>query len=224
MMPLALTMLVDQVANGGQVLVSALRFSGEEATMDQKHGVGWIELICGSMFSGKSEELIRRVRRAQIAKQKVQVFKPRLDDRYQAEKVASHNGMHLDAIVVREAKDILHLLDPDTTVVAIDEGQFFDWTIADVCGFLADTGRRVIIAGLDMDFRGEPFGPMPLLMAQAERVDKLQAICVVCGAPASRSQRLINGQPASYDDPVIMVGADEVYEARCRHCHQVPKK
>jgi len=190
----------------------------------QAQSKGWIEVICGSMFSGKTEELIRRVRRAQIAKQKVQVFKPRLDDRYQVEKVSSHNGMHLDAIVVREAKEILQLVEPDTTVVAIDEGQFFDWTIADVCNFLADSGRRVIIAGLDMDFRGEPFGPMPLLMAQAEKVDKLQAICVVCGAPASRTQRLINGQPASYDDPVIMVGASEVYQARCRHCHQVPKK
>ncbi|MGA9350219.1 MAG: thymidine kinase [Anaerolineae bacterium] len=185
---------------------------------------GWIEVICGGMFSGKTEELIRRVRRAQIAGQKVQVFKPRLDDRYLVEKVASHGGMHLDAVVVGEARDIPQLVDSDTTVVAIDEGQFFDWTIADVCSFLADNGRRVIIAGLDMDFRGEPFGPMPLLMAQAEMVDKLQAICVVCGMPASRSQRLINGQPASYDDPVIRVGASEVYEARCRHCHQVPKK
>ncbi len=185
---------------------------------------GWIEVICGSMFSGKTEELIRRVRRAQIARQKVQVFKPRLDDRYQVEKVASHNGVHLDAVVVGEAKEILQLVDSDTDVVVIDEGQFFDWTIADVCNLLADDGRRVIIAGLDTDFRGEPFGPMPLLMAQAERVDKLQAICVVCGAPASRSQRLINGRPAFYDDPIIMVGADEVYEARCRHCHQVPRK
>jgi thymidine kinase len=185
---------------------------------------GWIEVICGSMFSGKTEELIRRVRRAQIARQKVQVFKPRLDNRYQAEKVASHTGMHLDATIVGEAKEIPQLVHSDTEVVVIDEGQFFDWTIADVCSFLADSGRRVIIAGLDMDFRGEPFGPMPLLMAQAEKVDKLQAICVVCGAPASRSQRLINGQPAFYDDPVIMVGAEEVYEARCRHCHQVPRK
>jgi len=190
----------------------------------QRQDQGWIEVICGSMFSGKTEELIRRVRRAQIARQKVQVFKPRLDDRYQYEKVASHTGMHLDAIVVGEAGEIPQLVAPDTTVVAIDEGQFFDWTIADVCGFLADSGRRVIIAGLDLDFRGEPFGPMPLLMAQAERVDKLQAICVVCGAPASRTQRLINSQPASYDDPVIMVGAEEVYEARCRHCHEVPRK
>ena len=192
--------------------------------MYQRQDHGWIEVICGSMFSGKTEELIRRVRRAQIARQKVQVFKPRLDDRYQFERVASHTGMHLDAIVVEGAREIPPLVAPDTTVVVIDEGQFFDWTIADVCGFLADNGRRVIIAGLDLDFRGEPFGPMPLLMAQAERVDKLQAICVVCGAPASRTQRLINGQPASYDDPVIMVGAEEVYEARCRHCHQVPKK
>jgi len=176
------------------------------------------------MFSGKTEELIRRVRRAQIARQKVQVFKPRLDNRYQVEKVSSHNGVHLDAVVVGEAKEIPQLVDPDTTVVAIDEGQFFDWTIADVCNFLADNGWRVIIAGLDMDFRGEPFGPMPLLMAEAEKVDKLQAICVVCGMPASRTQRLINGQPASRDDPVIMVGANEVYEARCRHCHQMPKE
>ena len=192
--------------------------------MYQRQDHGWIEVICGSMFSGKTEELIRRTRRAQIARQKVQVFKPRLDDRYQFERVASHTGMHLDAIVVGGAREIPQLVAPDTTVVVIDEGQFFDWTIADVCDFLADNGRRVIIAGLDLDFRGEPFGPMPLLMAQAERVDKLQAICVVCGAPASRTQRLINGQPASYDDPVIMVGADEVYEARCRHCHQAPKK
>ena len=192
--------------------------------MYQRQDRGWIEVICGSMFSGKTEELIRRVRRAQIARQKVQVFKPRLDDRYQFERVASHTGMHLDAVAVGEAKEILQLVDSGTDVVVIDEGQFFDWTIADVCNLLADNGRRVIIAGLDTDFRGEPFGPMPLLMAQAERVDKLQAICVVCGAPASRSQRLINGRPAFYDDPIIMVGADEVYEARCRHCHQVPRK
>ena len=192
--------------------------------MYQRQGGGWIEVICGSMFSGKTEELIRRVRRAQIARQKVQVFKPRLDDRYLVEKVASHNGMHLDAVVVGGAKEIPQLVDPDTTVVAIDEGQFFDWAIADVCNLLASNGRRMIIAGLDMDFRSEPFGPVPLLMAQAEKVDKLQAICVVCGAPASRTQRLVNGQPAFYDDPVIMVGASEVYEARCRHCYQVARK
>lgn len=192
--------------------------------MYRRHEGGWIELICGSMFSGKTEELIRRVKRAQIARQKVQVFKPSLDTRYVEEKVSSHNGVHLEAIPVQEARDILALVEPQTTVVAIDEVQFFDWSIAEVCNALADRGKRVIVAGLDMDFRGEPFGPMPLLMAQAEMVDKLQAICVVCGAPASRTQRLIDGQPASYDDPVIMVGASEVYEARCRHCHQVPGK
>ena len=192
--------------------------------MYQQHKGGWVEVICGSMFSGKTEELIRRVRRAQIARQKVQVFKPSLDDRYTLEKVTSHNGMGLDATLITEAREILDWVEPDTAVVAIDEVQFFDWTIAGVCNTLAENGKRVIVTGLDMDFRGEPFGPMPLLMAEAERVDKLSAICVVCGAPASRTQRLIDGQPASYDDPVIMVGASEVYEARCRHCHRVKQR
>lgn len=192
--------------------------------MYQRQNGGWIEVICGSMFSGKTEELIRRVRRAEIARQKVQVFKPAIDDRYTAKKVASHNGVHWEAISVESAQVVLTLVEPDTTVVAIDEAQFFDWAIADVCNRLAGQGVRVIVAGLDMDFRGEPFGPMPLLMAQAERVDKFQAICVVCGSPASRTQRLINDRPAWYDDPVIMVGASEVYEARCRHCHQVPRR
>jgi thymidine kinase len=186
------------------------------------HKAGWIEVICGSMFSGKSEELIRRVRRAEIAKQKVQVFKPSIDDRYSSTNVASHSGYFWDAIPAHEAKDILMQVLPDTDVVAIDEVQFFDWSIADICSALADRGVRVIVAGLDQDFRGEPFGPMPLLMAQAEVVDKLQAICVVCGAPASRTQRLINGKPAAYSDPIILVGTSEVYEARCRRCHQVP--
>lgn len=185
---------------------------------------GRVELICGGMFAGKTEELIRRVRRAEIARQKVQVFKPAVDDRYTAEKVSSHNGVHLEAAVVTSAQEILNQVDPDTTVVAIDEAQFFDWRIAEVASELANRGVRVMVAGLDMDFRGEPFGPMPILMAQAERVDKLQAICVVCGAPAARTQRLVNGQPASYDDPVILVGAQEAYEARCRHCHSVPRE
>ena len=182
---------------------------------------GSIEVICGSMFSGKTEELIRRVRRAQFAKQKVQVFKPRLDDRYAVERVHSHNGLHWQAAPVERAADILEQIEPDTTVVAIDEAQFFDPGIVEVCEALANRGIRVIVAGLDMDFRGEPFGPMPRLMAQAEQVDKLQAICVVCGAPASRSQRLIDGRPAARDDPIILVGASEVYEARCRKCHVV---
>jgi len=185
---------------------------------------GWVEVICGSMFSGKTEELIRRVKRAEIARQKVQVFKPAIDNRYHVDKVTSHSGAMLAAVVVDSAAEIAKRLAPDTAVVAIDEAQFFDVEIAPLCRRLADRGLRVIVAGLDMDFRGEPFGAMPLLMAQAEVVDKLQAICVRCGAPASRTQRLIDGRPASYNDPVIMVGAAEVYEARCRRCHEVPGK
>ncbi len=183
---------------------------------------GWLEIVCGSMFSGKTEELIRRAKRAVIAKQKVQVFKPSVDTRYVHERVTSHSGANFQAAPVAQAADILKNLAEDTEVVAIDEAQFFDWSIAEVCNELANRGLRVIVAGLDMDFRGEPFGPVPILMAQAERVDKLQAICQQCGAPASRTQRLINGQPAAYDDPVILVGAEEVYEARCRVCHCVP--
>ena len=192
--------------------------------MRHSYSGGWIEIVCGSMFSGKTEELIRRVRRARIAQQKVQVFKPALDHRFGSQKVASHNGVHWEAVPVGKAREILERLSSDTTVVAVDEAQFFDWEISDVCNELAENGLRVILAGLDMDFRGEPFGPMPLLMAEAEEVTKLQAICVVCGAPASRTQRLINSEPAAYDDPVILVGGSESYEARCRNCHQIPGK
>ena len=186
---------------------------------------GWIELVCGSMFSGKTEELLRRIRRAEIARKKVQLFKPTIDNRYGLVRVASHDGIaREDAVVVCNAEDVLRRLEVDTEVVAVDEVQFFDETIADVCDHLADRGMRVIAAGLDQDFRGEPFGPMPLLLARAERVDKLHAICVVCGASASRTQRLIDGRPARYDDPVILVGGSESYEARCRNCHEVPGK
>ena len=183
---------------------------------------GSLEVICGSMFSGKTEELIRRLKRAQIARQRVQVFKPRLDNRYAVEAVASHSGILHDALPVDDTAEMRRLLDTAATVVAIDEVQFFDRAVADFCRELADSGVRVIVAGLDLDFRGEPFGPMPVLMAEAELVSKLQAICVVCGAPASRTQRLINDDPASYNDPIIMVGAQEVYEARCRLHHRVP--
>ncbi len=189
-----------------------------------KPSSGWIEVVCGSMFSGKTEELIRRVRRAQIARQKVQVFKPAMDTRYARRKVASHNGMQVQAVPVESTAQLRALIEPGTTVVAIDEVQFFDDQVVVLCEELADHGTRVIVAGLDMDFRGEPFGPVPTLMARAERVDKLQAICVVCGGPASRTQRLIDNQPAAYDDPVILVGASEVYEARCRGCHEVRMK
>ena len=182
---------------------------------------GHIELICGSMFSGKTEELIRRLRRATIAKQQVQVFKPIIDDRYHVERVTSHNGAGFEAMPVASAREILTAVSPTTTVVAIDEVQFFDPDVITVCETLADQGKRVICAGLDTDFRGIPFGPLPNLLARAEEVQKLHAICVVCGQEASRTQRLIEGQPAAYDDPIVLVGAAEVYEARCRGCHQV---
>ncbi len=186
--------------------------------MEQK---GRIELICGSMFSGKTEELIRRIRRATIAKQTVQVFKPAIDKRYHAEQVTSHAGTNTDATPVASAADILTNINDDVDVVAVDEVQFFDWQIVEVVQELANRGYRVLCAGLDMDFRGEPFGPMPIILANAEIVDKLRAICVVCGDEASRTQRLIDGEPAAWDDPVVMVGAAEVYEARCRQCHAV---
>jgi thymidine kinase len=186
---------------------------------------GWIELICGSMFSGKTEELLRRVLRAEIARKQVQVFKPQIDNRYGIERVASHDGVaREDVMVVRSPGELLACVEDNTEVVAIDEVQFLDWTIADVCTRLADQGKRVMAAGLDQDFRGEPFGPMPLLLALAERVDKLSAICVQCGGDASRTQRLIDGRPARYDDPIILVGGSESYEARCRQCHEVPGK
>lgn len=183
---------------------------------------GWVEVVCGSMFSGKSEELIRRVKRANIARQSVQVFKPKIDDRYHETAVVSHSGDQTDAVAVASVEEILNSILPDVEVVAIDEVQFFDGKIVGLCQDLADRGIRVIVAGLDQDFKGEPFGPTPQLLAVAEYVTKLQAICSVCGAPANRNQRLINGQPAGSDDPVILVGAAEAYEARCRHCHEVP--
>jgi thymidine kinase len=161
------------------------------------------------------------VRRAKIARQKVQVFKPAIDTRYNDRDVTSHDGMQIEAVPVADTVGLRAAIEPDTTVVALDEVQFYGGDIVALCEELADRGVRVVVAGLDTDFRGEPFGPMPELMARAERVDKLQAICVVCGGPASRTQRLINGLPAAIDDPVILVGASEVYQARCRRCHEV---
>lgn len=184
---------------------------------------GWVEVICGSMFSGKSEELIRRVTRAQFAKQNIAVFKPKLDNRYSDQSVVSHNGSSVIAKPISHSVEILHHVEADVDLVAIDEVQFFDEGIVRVVQQLANSGHRVVVAGLDQDFRGEPFGPMPPLLAIAEQVTKLQAVCTVCGSPASRTQRLINGQPACYHDPVILVGASEAYEPRCRHHHEVPK-
>ncbi|OQY48141.1 MAG: thymidine kinase [Anaerolineaceae bacterium 4572_78] len=185
---------------------------------------GWIEVICGSMFSGKTEELIRRLRRARYAKLNIQVFKPALDNRYTPSKVNSHAGNQFQAVVVESVSEIAGLIKDGTDVIAIDEIQFFSQDIIQLCQSLADDGKRVIVGGLDMDFRGEPFGPIPALMAKSEMVDKLQAICVVCGAFATRTQRLVDGEPAPYDAPIILIGAEEVYEARCRQCHQVPTR
>ena len=188
-----------------------------------RHTHGSIEVVCGSMFSGKTDELIRRLVRARIAKQKVQVFKPAIDVRYAVEKVTSHAGSNYEAIPVEKAAEIRGKLDSDTTVVGIDEAQFFDPEVVQIADELASRGIRVLVAGLDTDFRGEPFGPMPLLMSRAEHVDKLHAICMVCGEEASRTQRLVNGKPARFDDPVVIVGASELYEARCRLHHEVPR-
>jgi len=190
--------------------------------MDKNNGS--VEVICGSMFSGKTEEMIRRLRRARIAKQAVQVFKPAIDTRYNAEKVTSHAGMDFEAQPVKKSEDILPNLKSETTVVGIDEAQFFDEGIVEVIEQLAERGLRVIVNGLDTNFRGEPFGFVPVIMARADKVDKLQAICMVCGEPASRTQRLVNGKPAKYYDPVVIVGAAELYEARCRHHHEVPRE
>ena len=185
---------------------------------------GWIEVVAGVMFSGKSEELLRRVRRATIARKRVQLFKSHLDDRYAGLfSVSSHDGRSADAIPVDTSEQIAVRLDPAAQVVAIDEAQFLDQGIVRLATALAERGRRVILAGTDTDFRGEPFGAMPDLMAVAEVVDKLHAICVLCGGPASRNQRLIGGRPAPYDSPTIMVGAADAYEARCRACHVVPR-
>ncbi len=182
------------------------------------HGAGSIEVVCGSMFSGKTEELLRRVRRAQIARQKVQVFKPQIDNRYSADHVQSHNANRVASRPVERARDILKYVDDNTRVVGIDEAQFFDESVIEVAQKLAYRGMRVIVAGLDMDFRGQPFGPMPKLLAIAEDVTKLSAVCVVCGNPASRTQRI--AAPTGDSDNKVLVGAKEYYEARCRFCHE----
>jgi thymidine kinase len=192
--------------------------------MYQMYRPGYIEVIAGCMFAGKTEELIRRIKVLEFAKKNVLVFKPALDNRYSDTKVVSHGGSAVDSIVVENARQILEFVRDDTDVVAIDEVQFFDKDIMLVCDYLAKKGVRVMAAGLDTDFRAEPFGVMPQLITDAEFVTKLTAVCMKCGAPATRTQRLVNGRPASYHDPIIMVGASEAYEARCRHCHEVLDK
>ncbi len=193
--------------------------------MDLQLKDGWLEVISGNMYAGKTEELLRRVRRIEYAKKSIIVFKPKIDNRYSVDEVVSHNNLRTKSIPIRDAKEMLeHLPEELPYAIAIDEIQFFGNDMINAIENLADKGVRIIVAGLDRDFRGEPFGIMPELLSKAEYVTKLFAICQVCGAPATRTQRLIDGRPASYNDPVIMVGAKEQYEARCRHCHVVLDK
>jgi thymidine kinase len=182
----------------------------------QRGNLGWIEVICGSMFSGKSEELIRRMRRAQIARQRVQIFKPKLDNRYSEDHIVSHSDMKLKSQLVVSSSEILDQMDSRTQVIGIDEGQFFDLNLVAVCNKMADMGKRIIVAGLDQDYRGRPFDPMPQLLAIAEYITKTLAICVRCGAPANRTQRMV----ANPDR--LLVGASDLYEARCRLCFEPP--
>jgi len=195
--------------------------------MYRQYREGWLEVICGCMFAGKTEELIRRIKVLQYAKKHIVVLKPQIDQRYSDVDVVSHAGSSIKCIPINEAHEIYTYINADTEVVAIDEVQFFDKEIVTVCNDLANSGKRVMAAGLDMDFRGIPFGVMPELITTAEFVTKLTAVCAKCGAPATRTQRLVNGEPANFHDPIVLVGARESYEARCRHCHQVkdqPKK
>ena len=192
--------------------------------MYQQYKEGWLEVISGCMFAGKTEELIRRMKVLEYAKKKIAVFKPKIDNRYSEDSVVSHAGSSVKSFNIKNAREIFDYIDDSYDVIAIDEVQFFDEEIVEICDHFADQGKRVMVAGLDMDFRGEPFSVMPQLFTHAEFVTKLTAVCMKCGAPATRSQRLIDGHPARYDDPVIQVGASEQYEARCRHCHEVPGK
>lgn len=182
---------------------------------------GWIEVITGPMFAGKTEELLRRVKRLEYAKQNIVVFKPLIDNRYAENEVVSHNKNRTRSVNISQAKEIFEYVDEHTDVVAIDEVQFLDEEAVKICEFLADKGVRVIVSGLDREFRGEPFTFMPRLLAIAEYVTKLTAVCVKCGAPATRTQRIVNGKPARYNDPIVLIGAEESYEARCRRCHKV---
>jgi thymidine kinase len=183
----------------------------------QRDNLGWIEAICGSMFSGKSEELIRRLRRAQIARQRVQIFKPKIDSRFSDDHIVSHSEMKMKSQLVGSASEIPPLVDGRTQVIGIDEAQFFDLELVAVCNRLADMGKRVIVAGLDQDYRGRPFDPMPQLLSVAEYITKTLAICVRCGAPANRTQRTV-------DNPErVLVGATDSYEARCRLCFELPE-
>ena len=192
--------------------------------MAAKQKEGWIEVITGPMFAGKTEELLRRIKRLEYAKKNIILFKPSIDNRYAEDNVISHNKNKARSINISESSDILKYVNKSTDVVAIDEVQFLDEAVIAVIDFLAENGIRVMVSGLDMDFRGEPFSMMPTLLSMAEKVDKLTAVCLICGEPATRTQRIIDGKPARYYDPIVLIGAEENYEARCRKCHKVYRK
>lgn len=194
--------------------------------MYHQYRLGYVEVITGCMFAGKTEELIRRINVLEFAKKKVLVFKPLIDNRYSENAIVSHAGSQATSINAKDAREVYSycIQHPEYDVIAIDEVQFYDEDIILVIEELAKMGKRVMVAGLDTDFRGEPFGVMPKLLTMAEFVTKLTAVCVQCGSPATRTQRLVNDKPAKYSDPIIMVGAAEAYEARCRHCHQIEGK
>lgn len=190
--------------------------------LNQKEG--WIEVITGPMFAGKTEELIRRIKRLEYAKKNIIVFKPVIDNRYAENEVVSHNNNRTKSVNIASVKEIFDHVTNDTDVVAVDEVQFLEPETVEILNYLADKGKRVIVSGLDTDFRGEPFSFMPKLIAIAEFVTKLTAVCVKCSAPATRTQRIVNGKPAKYMDPIVLIGASESYEARCRKCHKVYRK
>lgn len=192
--------------------------------MDANYKLGWVEVVTGPMFAGKSEELLRRINRLQYAKQKFLVFRPRLDNRYSLDELVSHNKNRHKSILIDQASDVLKYVSDDIHAVIIDEIQFLDLSIVSISEQLAARGLRVILGGLDTDFRGEPFAVTAHAIAVSEFVTKLTAICVVCGSPATKTQRIVDNQPASYHDPIVVVGAQEQYEPRCRHCHQVKDK
>ncbi len=191
--------------------------------MEQVSKTGWIEVICGPMFAGKSEELIRRIKRLEYAKKDTLVFKPKIDNRYSEDEIVSHSKRHTKSINIEHSSDVYKHLAKTKHVdaIVIDEVQFLDDGIVDVCDDLANKGIRIIVGGLDTDFKGDPFKNVANLLAKAEYITKLTAICVKCGAPATKTQRIVNGEPAKKDDPIIIVGASECYEPRCRHCHEL---
>jgi len=207
---------------GWYCIINIVKKRGGNMYLNQRDG--WIEVICGPMFAGKTEELLRRVKRLEYARKNIVVFKPIIDNRYSENEVVSHNNNRTKSVNISHARQIFTHIDANTDVVAIDEIQFLDEEAVPICEHLAEQGIRVIVSGLDRDFRGEPFSFMPKLLAISEYVTKLTAICVKCGIPATRTPRIVNGKPARYDDPIVLIGAEESYEARCRSCHKVYRK